>query len=75
MPNWKAKRSNNFEQRNKGFTTNQKFGHNNSRKIPNKIFQGNNFKGNSQQNPTIQGINNLQIITATMLKIMNVRNR
>ena len=53
MPNWKEKRYNNFEQRKKGFTPNQNFGHNNSRKFPNKNFQGNNFKGNSQQNPTI----------------------
>ena len=32
MPNWKTKRSNNFEQRKKGFTPNQNFGHNNSRR-------------------------------------------
>ena len=30
MPNWKTKRSNNFEQRKKGFTPNRNFGHNNS---------------------------------------------
>ena len=53
MPNWKAKSCNNFEQRNKGFTPNRNFGHNKSRKFPNKFFQGNNFKGNSQQIPTV----------------------
>ena len=52
MPNQKTKRSNNFEQRKKSFTTNRNFGHNNSHKFPNKNFQGNNLKSNSQQNPT-----------------------
>ena len=51
MPNWKAKRSNNFEQRKKVFTPNRNFGHNNSRKFPNKNFQGNNLKSNSRQKP------------------------
>ena len=51
MPNWKTKRSNNFERRKKGFTTNHNFGNNNSRNVPNKKFQGN--KSNSQQNPTV----------------------
>ena len=53
MPNWKTKRSNNFEQRKKGFTPNCNFGHNNSRNFPNKKFQGNNLKSNSQQNPIV----------------------
>ena len=52
MPNWKTKRSNNFEQRNKGFTPNQNFGHNNLRNFRNRKFQGSNSKGNPQQNPT-----------------------
>ena len=49
MPNLKAKRSNNFEHKKKGFTSNQDFGNNNSRNVPNKNFQGN--KGSSKQNP------------------------
>ena len=43
MTNWKAKRTNNFEQRKKGFVPN------NTRNFPNKNFQGN--KGNSHINP------------------------
>ena len=50
LPNWKAKRSNNFENKKKGFTPNQNFGNNNARDVLNKNFQGN--KSNSQQNPT-----------------------
>ena len=50
MPNWKAKRSNNFEHKKKGFTPNRNFGNNNSHNVPNKKFHGN--KNNSQQNPT-----------------------
>ena len=49
MPNWKAKRSNNFKHKKKGFTSNHNFGNNNARKSPDKNFQGN--KGNSQSNP------------------------
>ena len=48
MPNQKAKRSNDFEHKSKGFTPNQNFGNNNARNFPNNIFQGN--KGNSQPN-------------------------
>ena len=44
MTNWKAKRTNNFEQRKKGFVPNRNFS--------NKNFQGN--KGNSQINPNGQ---------------------
>ena len=44
MPNWKAKRYNNFEHKNKGFTPNQNFGNNNACNFPNKNSQGN--KGN-----------------------------
>ena len=49
MPNWKAKRSNNFEYKKNGFTSNLNFGNNNSRNVLNKKIQGN--KSNSQQNP------------------------
>ena len=49
MSNWKAKRSNNFEQKKKGFIPNRNFRNNNTRNFPNKNFQGN--KGNSQLNP------------------------
>ena len=49
MPNWKAKRSNNFEQKKKGFISNHNFRNNNTRNFPNKNFQGN--KGNSHLNP------------------------
>ena len=51
MPNWKVKRSNNFEHKKKGFTPNQNFENNNVRNVPNKNFQKN--KSNSQQNPTV----------------------
>ena len=49
MSNWKAKRSNNFEQKKKGFVPNHNFRNNNTQNFPNKNFQGN--KGNSQINP------------------------
>ena len=49
MSNWNAKRSNNFEQKKKGFIPNCNFRNNNTRSFPNKNFQGN--KGNSQLNP------------------------
>ena len=49
MPNWKAKRSNNFEHKKKGFTPNHNFGNNNGRNFPNNNFQGS--IGNSQSNP------------------------
>ena len=45
MSNWKAKRSNNFEQKKKGFVPNHNFRNNNTQNVPNKNFQGN--KGNS----------------------------
>ena len=53
MPNSEAIRSNNFEQKKKGFTPNQNFGHIDSHKFPNKNFQGSNSKGNPQQNPIV----------------------
>ena len=52
MSNSKAKRSNNFEQKKKGFVPNHIFRNNNTRNFPNKNFQGN--KGNSQLNPNGQ---------------------
>ena len=52
MSNWKAKRSNNFEQRKKGSVPNRNFRNNNTQNFPNKNFQGN--KGNSQINPNGQ---------------------
>ena len=39
MPNWKAKRSNNFEQKKKGFVPNHNFRNNNTQNFPNKNFQ------------------------------------
>ena len=45
MTNWKAKRSNNFEQKKKGFISNRNFRNNNTWNFPNKNFQGN--KGNT----------------------------
>ena len=48
MLNWKAKRSNNFQHKKKGFIYNRNFGNNNTCNFPNKNFQGN--KGNSQLN-------------------------
>ena len=52
MSNWKAKRTNNFEQRKKGFVPNCNFKNNNTRNFPDKNFQGN--KCNSQINPNGQ---------------------
>ena len=52
MSNWKAKRSNIFEQRKKDFVPNHSFRNNNTRNFPNKNFQGN--KGHSQLNPNGQ---------------------
>ena len=49
MSKWKAKRSNNFEQKKKDFIYNHNFRNNNTCNFPNKNFQGN--KGNSQSNP------------------------
>ena len=49
MSNWKAKRSNNFEQKKKGFTPNHNFWNNNIHNFYNKNLQGN--KGNSHSNP------------------------
>ena len=45
MTNWKAKRNNNFEQKQKDFVPNGNFKNNNSRNFPSKNFQGN--KSNS----------------------------
>ena len=53
MPNGKTKGSNNFDPRKKIFTLDRIFEHNNSGNIPNKKFQGNNLKSNSQQNPIV----------------------
>ena len=58
MSNWKAKISNNFEQKKKGFIPNHSFRNNNTRNFSNKNFQGN--KGNSQINPN--GIRNKEPI-------------
>ena len=52
MSNWKAKMSNNFEQKKKRFVPNCSFRNNYTRNFPNKNFQGN--KGNSQLNPNFQ---------------------
>ena len=49
MSNGKDKRSNNFEQKKKGFIPNRNFRNNNTHNFPNKNFQGN--KKNSLQNP------------------------
>ena len=73
MTNWKAKRSNNFEQRRKIFLPNHNFRNNNTRNFPNKNFQGN--KGNSQLNPNGQRNKNLLIITITTPRIMKEKNQ
>ena len=72
MPNWKAKRSNNFEHKKKGFTPNQNFGNNNACNFPNK----NSKEINVTHSQTLMAleIKNLLIITATTLRIMNVKN-
>ena len=49
MPNWKAKRSNHFEHKKKGFTPNHNFWNNNTHNFPNNNLQRN--KGNSHSNP------------------------
>ena len=52
MTNQKGKRTNNFEQKKKGFVPNRNFKNNNTKNFPSKIFQGN--KINSQTNPNNQ---------------------
>ena len=52
MIKWKAKRNNNFEQKNKGFVPNQNFKNNNTQNFPSKNSKGN--KSNSQINPNGQ---------------------
>ena len=73
ISNWKAKRSNNFEQKKKGFVLNRSFRNNNTWNFPNKNFQGN--KGNSQLNPNgprnKEPINNHSITP----RIMNKKNQ
>ena len=49
IPNWKSKRTSNFEQRMKGFKPNKNF-KNNSRNFSKNNYQGTNFKGKTQQN-------------------------
>ena len=73
MTNWKDKRSNNLEQKKKGFSPNHNFWNNNTHNFPNKNFQGN--KGNSHSNPNGPRKKNLLIIIATTLRIMNVMNQ
>ena len=51
IPNWKSKRTNNFEQRRKGFNPNINFG-NNSWNYYKNNYQGTDFKSNAQQNFT-----------------------
>ena len=72
MSNWKAKRSNNFEQKKKGFVPNRNFRNNNTCNFPNKNFQGN--KGNSQLNPNGPRNKEPTIITPIILRTMNVEN-
>ena len=51
MPNWKNKRTSNFDQRMKGFNHNKIFG-NNSQNFYQNNYQGTYFKGKTQQNIT-----------------------
>ena len=74
MPNLKAKRSNNFEHKKKGFTPNQNFGNNNAQNFPNlKIFK--HIKVTHSQTLMAPEIKKLLIITATTLRITNVKNQ
>ena len=51
VPNWKGKRTNNFEQRRKSFKSKKNF-RNNSRNYSKNTYEGTNFKSNTQQNFT-----------------------
>ena len=73
MPNWKAKRSNNFEHKKKGFTPNRNFGNNNARNFLIIILK--EIKVTLSQTLMALEITNLLIITTTMLRIMNVKNQ
>ena len=69
VPNWRVKRTNNFEQRSKSFKSNRNF-KNNSQNYSKNTYQGTDFKRNTQQNftaaknrdiPNNHGKNNEQI--------------
>ena len=51
VPNWKGKRTNNFEQWRKGFKSNRNF-RNNSQNYSKNTYQGTYFKSNTHQNFT-----------------------
>ena len=51
IPNWKNKRTSNFDQKRKGFKSNKSFG-NNSQNFSKNNYQGTYFKGKPQQNIT-----------------------
>ena len=51
IPNWKNKRTSNFDQKRKGFKPNKSF-RNNSQNFSQNNYQGTNFKSNTQQNFT-----------------------
>ena len=53
VPNWKGKRTNNFEQRRQSFKSNRNF-RNNPRNYPRNTYKGTDFKSNTQQNFTIE---------------------
>ena len=73
MPNWKAKRSNNFKHKKKGLTPNQNFGNNNAYNFPNRIFK--EIKVTHNQTLMALEIKKLLIIIATTSRITNVKNR
>ena len=52
MTNWKAKRTNNFKHRKKGFVPNRNFKNSNTRNFSSKNFEGR--KSNSQTRPNNQ---------------------
>ena len=51
IPNWKNKRTSNFEQKRKGFKSNKCFG-NNSQNFSKNNYEGAYFKNKTQQNTT-----------------------
>ena len=73
MTNWKTKRTNNFEQRKKGFVPNRNFKNNNTRIILVKISKG--AKVIHRPIQIIKEIKNLLTTIVTIRRILNERNQ
>ena len=70
IPNWKTKRTSNFDQRRKGFKPHKSF-ENNSRIFSKNNYQGTYFKGKTQQNITTP---KCREIPNNYVKTMNIKN-